>query len=86
MKNLSEKIGYYETFAVRQAIQDYEEKYNKENPYYIKLKEIADKQDAGEIVTDDEYKSIPISGIPNYWSAAAGYYLVNFHYAFFNKY
>ena len=85
MKNLSEKIGYYETFAVRQAIQDYEEKYNKENPYYIKLKEIADKQDAGEIVTDDEYKSIPISGIPNYWSAAAGYYLVNFHYAFFNK-
>ena len=85
MKNLSEKIGYYETFAVRQAIQDYEEKYNTENPYYIKLKEIADKQDAGEIVTDDEYKSIPISGIPNYWSAADGYYFVNFHYAFFNK-
>ena len=44
MKNLSEKIGYFNTIATEQAIKDYETKYNTDNPYYIKLKEIINKQ------------------------------------------
>ena len=44
MKNLSEKIGYFNTVATEQAIKDYETNYNTDNPYYIKLKEIINRQ------------------------------------------
>ena len=85
MKNLSEKIGYFDTKATEQAIKDYETNYNMDNPYYIKLKEIINKQKNNEIITDDEYRSIPTCGLVDYWSAADGYYHVNFHYSFYNR-
>ena len=83
MKNLSEKIGYFDTRAMEQEIKHYEANYSTDNPYYIKIKEIVAKQKNNEIVTDEEYRSIPICGIPDYWSAAEGYYIVNFHYGFY---
>ena len=85
MKNLSEKIGYFNTIATEKAIKDYETNYNTDNPYYIKLKEIINKQKNNEIITDDEYRSIPTCGLVGYWSAADGYYHVNFHYSFYNR-
>ena len=85
MKNLSERIGYFDTIATEQAIKDYEEKFGKDNIYYIKLKELVEKQKAGDIITDAEYQALPCSGIANYWSAAHNYYIVNFNYSFFNS-
>lgn len=85
MKNLSEKIGYFNTIAVEQTIKEYEEKFGKDNAYYSKLKEIIEKQKAENIVTDSEYQAIPCCGAANYWSAAHNYHLVNFHYSFFNQ-
>lgn len=84
MKNLSEKIGYFDTAAVERYTKNYEANYGTDNPYYIRIKEIVAKQKNNEIVTDEEYRSIPVCGIPDYWSAAEGYYTVNFHYSFYD--
>ena len=86
MKNLSEKIGYFETYATEQNIKEYEEACGTGNLFYAKLKELVEKQKAGEIITDKEYRALPTSGAANYWSAADGYYHVNFHYSFHNRF
>lgn len=57
-----------------------------ESPYYKALVAIKEKQEARKIVTDDEYRAIPMCGMAYYWSAAEGYFTVNFHYNFFNNY
>lgn len=54
------------------------------NPYYKALMALRTKQNAELLISNLEYEALPISGAANYWSAAHGYYHVNFHYNFFN--
>lgn len=54
------------------------------NPYYQTLHDLRIKQEAGEVVSDLEYMSLPKCGAAYYWSAADGYFHVNFHYNFFH--
>jgi hypothetical protein len=54
------------------------------NPYYQTLHSLRTKQEAGEVVSDLEYRSLPKCGAAYYWSAADGYFHVNFHYNFFH--
>ena len=41
-----------------------------ESPYYKTLLRIKEKQDAGKIVTDDEYRAIPNCGMSYFLSTA----------------
>ena len=54
------------------------------NPYYQTLHDLRVKQEAGEVVSDLEYMSLPKCGAAYYWSPADGYFHVNFHYNFFH--
>lgn len=100
MKNLSEKLNYCNTSILEEqykehlfSCENYKKKYpqiqpsiwqSPESPYYVSLLTIKQKQDANEIVTDEEYASIPVGGVAFWNSPAEGFYLVNFHYNFFN--
>lgn len=88
MKNLSEKLNlnYCDTSIL---LDDFHKTYNEDcppqtNAYYKTLLAIKEKQDAGKVVTDEEYSSIPACGRPYFWSVAYYYFLVNFHYNFYN--
>jgi hypothetical protein len=54
------------------------------NTYNLALHDLKIKQEAGDLVSDIEYEAIPCCGAAYYWSAAHGYYSVNFHYNFFH--
>ena len=55
-----------------------------DSPYYKTLLAVKEKQDAGKVVTDEEYRLIPECGNPGRYSVAEYYFLVNFHYNFFD--
>jgi hypothetical protein len=78
MTNLSEKLSYCDTTVLDRICTDLA------NPYYKVLSELANKQRQNKKVADSEYKKLPCCGLANYWSAANGYYSVNFHYNFFH--
>lgn len=73
------KLNYCNTDALLTVIEK-----DPSNPYYKVLAELKAKQDARLAVANFEYEALPISGAAHYWSAANGYYHVNFHYNFFN--
>ena len=73
------KVNYCNTDALLKVIER-----DPANPYYSGLMTLRVKQNAELLISDLEYESLPISGAANYWSAAHGYYHVNFHYNFFN--
>lgn len=94
-------LDYCDTTCIAEQIQRHLDNYKKhkaedpnynpdiwgspESPFYIMLTIIKTKQDKHEVVTDEEYRGIPTCGLANYWSAAEGYYLINFHYNFGRK-
>lgn len=98
--NLSEKLNYCNTDILLEGYhkhlelaKSYKEQFpnaelniwqTAESPYYKVLMELKKKQDAGEVITDEEYKSLPIGGIPDFYSVYYYYYTVNFHYNFHN--
>jgi hypothetical protein len=73
------KLNYCNTDALLTVIEK-----DPSNPYCKVLAELKAKQDARLVVSNLEYEALPSSGAANYWSAAHGYYSVNFHYNFFN--
>ena len=79
--NLAEQLNlnYCNTKALVEVVGK-----NPYNAYNLSLHDIRVKQEAGELVHDVEYEAIPSCGAAFYWSAADGYYHVNFHYNFFH--
>lgn len=73
------KVNYCNTDVLLKVIER-----DPANPYYSGLMALRVKQNADLVISDLEYESLPISGAANYWSAAHGYYHVNFHYNFFD--
>lgn len=77
--NLSEKLNL--NYCNSDVLKKFE---GEDLPYYNVLLNLKKKQDAGEIISDEEYQALPKCGNPYYYSPADGYFQVNFHYNFHN--
>lgn len=73
------KLNYCNTTVLNEVVRR-----DPYNTYNLALHDLRVRQEAGEVVSDLDYESIPCCGAAYYWSAAHGYYSVNFHYNFFH--